>query len=532
MRLQHRLRSLAAPLRHALPGKLMCGLPGVLLAAVLGSATVSFPPYVSGPASSTPVTFQGGNYADTSFEDVAYVSAEFLGDLFSSPPRWDGDAQQLSLLDPRGRAWSFTLDNPFFSVQGKVHNLTYPVRRGPERIYIPLRPLLRVMKEPYGLALEPGSAPVKTAPVASSAPMLPPLAPPPAPGADSLPPGRITAMILEERGDGVTTVRIQAAPGAQWQGVLTRPHFIVRAFGGSLAAGVPRRLAPPDGGSSGLQAIEVRQQGSTTQFTVRLRGAQDSASLAPLDDGSGWLVTVRTPAPADSGDTRGTIIVDAGHGGKDPGAVVKGVREADVNLAVAKLLRTELEKRGYKVLLTRETDVYKTLQERPKFASENKGDLFISLHCNSIAGTASRLAQVTGYVGYILREAESEEDKAIARRENQAIEEQQGGKGKKTEISPLDWILLEHQLNLYSKQSESLTESIVRNFAGFEIPRYSTGARQAGFFVLVGAYMPAVLFEMGFLTHDRDRRVLASSAGQREIARRLAVAIDGFQKSK
>src|SRR5690606_11085755 len=136
-----------------------------------------------------------------------------------------------------------------------------------------------------------------------------------------------------------------------------------------------------------------------------------------------------------------------------------------------------------------------------------------------------------GYVGYILREAESEEDKAIARRENMAIEES-SGKGKKTEISPLDWILLEHQLNLYSKQSESLTESIVRNFAGFEIPKYSTGARQAGFFVLVGAYMPAVLFEMGFLTHDRDRRVLASSTGQRELARRLALAIDGFQKSR
>jgi N-acetylmuramoyl-L-alanine amidase len=72
----------------------------------------------------------------------------------------------------------------------------------------------------------------------------------------------------------------------------------------------------------------------------------------------------------------------------------------------------------------------------------------------------------------------------------------------------------------------------VRNFAGFEIPKYTTGARQAGFFVLVGAYMPAVLFEMGFITHERDRRVLASRAGQQEIARRLALAIDGFQKQR
>jgi N-acetylmuramoyl-L-alanine amidase len=506
----------------------MCGLPGVLGLAVTSFATVTFPPYVSGPTSPTPVTFGGGTYADTSFEDVDYVSAEFLGGLFASTPLWDPAAQRLTITDPKKRAWSFSLDNPFFSVQGTVYNLTYPVRRGPERVYIPLHPLLRVMKSPHGIDIAPLPAGARP-PAAPTTPVPVPPGPIVTPNlADSTPPGLISALTLEESPDGVTTVKVLVSPGAQWQGVLTRPHYIVRAFGGSLTAGVPRRL----NGTGALQSIEVRQQGKTTQFTLRLRGPRDSASLSPLDDGTGWVITVRPPAPVDSVATRGTIIVDAGHGGKDPGAVVKGVREADVNLAVAKFLRTELEQRGYKVLLTRESDVFKTLQERPKFASDNKGDLFISLHCNSIAGTATRLASVTGYVGYILREAENEEDKAIARRENQAIEEQQGGKGKKTEISPLDWILLEHQLNLYSKQSESLTESIVRNFAGFEIPKYSTGARQAGFFVLVGAYMPAVLFEMGFLTHDRDRRVLASQTGQREIARRLALAIDGFQKTR
>ena len=115
------------------------------------------------------------------------------------------------------------------------------------------------------------------------------------------------------------------------------------------------------------------------------------------------------------------------------------------------------------------------------------------------------------------------------RRENQAIQEESGKSGK-DEIAPVDWILLEHQLNLYSKQSESLAESIVKNFDGFDVPKYSTGARQAGFFVLVGAYMPAVLFEMGFLTHPQDRRILGSKSGQREIARRMAAAIDRFQR--
>lgn len=474
------------------------------------------------PLRNASVDFAGGVFADSAFEDVAYVSAEFLEELLSAPARWDPASQKLLLTDGRGRPWSFTLDNPFVAVQGRVYNLTYPVRRGPERIYLPLHPLLRLLRARLGIDIAPGPAGAGAdglaAPSAPSAtPPVPAPAPEPEPSA-----GRITGMLLQE-GDDSSVLRIHAAPGARWQGVLSRPHYIVRAFGASLDAAVPRRLD----GAGPLQSVEVRQQGTSAQFTLRLRGGRDSVAMIPEDDG--WRIVVR-PAPAPETSTRGTIIVDAGHGGKDPGAVVKGIREKDVNLAVSKLLREELQERGYKVLLTRETDVYKTLQERPRFASDNKGDLFISLHCNSIAGSASRLASVTGYVGYILREAESEEDKAIARRENQAIEE--SGKGKKNEISPLDWILLEHQLNLYSKQSESLTESIVRNFAGFDIPKYSTGARQAGFFVLVGAYMPAVLFEMGFLTNDRDRRVLASSSGQREIARRLAVAIDAFQKKR
>jgi N-acetylmuramoyl-L-alanine amidase len=451
------------------------------------------------------VTFGGGAFADTTFEDVSYVSTEFLARLFAAEPRWEPAAQQMNLRDPAGREWTITLDNPFIVVEGQSYNLTYPVRRGPERVYLPLQPLLQMLRARFDIDLSPVGARLPTGPDA----------------------GRITGMTLEETPEG-SVLRIRSAPaagaaGAPWQGVLTRPHYIVRAFESNLDPAVPKRLE----GTGALQNVEARQQGNTAQFTLRLRSARDSVELAR--DDSGWRVTVRPPQ-ADGGAKRPTLIVDAGHGGKDPGAVVKGVREADVNLAVAKLLRVELEAKGYRVLLTRETDVYLTLAERPRFASDSGGALFISLHCNSIAGTATRLNAVTGYVGYILREAENEEDKAIARRENQVAEEQSGK--KKTEISPLDWILLEHQLNLYSKQSESLVESVVRSFAGFEIPKYTTGARQAGFFVLVGAYMPAMLFEMGFLTHPGDRETLSSKAGQREIARRLATAIDGFQKTR
>ncbi len=226
----------------------------------------------------------------------------------------------------------------------------------------------------------------------------------------------------------------------------------------------------------------------------------------------------------------GTIIIDPGHGGRDRGASYKGVEEARITLAVAKELKKSLEKLGYDAKLTREDDTYKTLAERPKFASDQKGDVFISLHCNSLPDPSNG-NDITGYTVYILREGQSDEDKALARRENEAVEEE-SGKASKSEIAPVDWILLEHQLNLYSRQSESLAESIVKGFHGFDIPKYSTGARQAGFFVLVGAYMPAVLFEMGFLTHPKDRTILNSKSGEREIAGRLATAIDHFQKQR
>ena len=459
------------------------------------------------------MTFSGGTFADTTFEDVAYVSSELLTQVFAAAPRWEPAAQQLHLRDPAGREWTLTLDNPFVAVQGKTYNLTYPVRRGPERIYLPLHPLLRLLRARFDINLSLAGARLPPAPAVKA-------------GSDK-PAGetRITGLTLEEAPEGAL-LRIRTASSGSvstWQGVLTGPHYILRAFGSTLDAAVPKRLE----GTGAVQSVEVRQQDNTTQFTLRLRNAHDSVELAP--DDSGWRVTVR-PSTAAGEVKRVTVIVDAGHGGKDPGAIVAGVREADVNLAVAKLLHAELEARGYRVLLTREDDTFKTLPERPKFASDSGGDLFISLHCNSMAGTASRLNAVNGYVGYILREAESEEDKAIARRENQAAEEQSGK--KKTEISPLDWILLEHQLNQYSKQSESLVESVVRNFAGFDIPKYTTGAHQAGFFVLVGAYMPAMLFEMGFLTNPSDRATLTSKDGQREIARRLAAAVDGFQKTR
>jgi N-acetylmuramoyl-L-alanine amidase len=154
--------------------------------------------------------------------------------------------------------------------------------------------------------------------------------------------------------------------------------------------------------------------------------------------------------------------------------------------------------------------------------------LFISLHCNAIEGK-DRQKRTDGFKFYILRAGGSEEDKAIARRENQAIMLETGKKGK-TEISPAEWIVLDNQLALYAERSALLAGHLVESFDGGTIRKQGTGAGQAGFMVLVGAYMPAVLAELGFITHPQDAVFLGSEKGQNELAERLAKAIVNFAK--
>ncbi|MFC1586629.1 N-acetylmuramoyl-L-alanine amidase [Fibrobacterota bacterium] len=116
-------------------------------------------------------------------------------------------------------------------------------------------------------------------------------------------------------------------------------------------------------------------------------------------------------------------------------------------------------------------------------------------------------------------------------RPDQALKETKN-KQSKAEISPVEWILLEHELNLYSHQSEDFAEKIVKAFKGGEIKKHRTGAHQAGFFVLVGSFMPAVLFEMGFITNQKDRKYMSSTKGQKDIASRLSKAIADFFRAQ
>jgi N-acetylmuramoyl-L-alanine amidase len=224
-----------------------------------------------------------------------------------------------------------------------------------------------------------------------------------------------------------------------------------------------------------------------------------------------------------------TIVIDPGHGGKDPGALGKKSKEKDIVLKVALLLQKKLKKEGFNVKLTRDKDVFVQLGERANLANQWDGDLFISLHCNAVDGV-QRQRITEGYHFYVLRAPESEEDKAIARRENK-VATLYGDGSAKAELSPIEWIKLEAQLEKYKQSSYDYTEELLKSFQGNgKIKQLGGGVGGAGFMVLVGALMPAVLVELGFITHPKDEAYMITAAGQNKLAEMIAKSVIEYKK--
>ena len=150
------------------------------------------------------------------------------------------------------------------------------------------------------------------------------------------------------------------------------------------------------------------------------------------------------------------------------------------------------------------------------------------MHCNAIDATEERKRIIQGYQFYVLRAPESEEDKAIARREN-AVATLYGEKNAKDELSPLEWFKLEARLEQYKQTSYLFTEKLLDSFEGGKIKKMNTGVGGAGFMVLVGAMMPAVLIELGFISNEEDEAYMMSKVGQQDLADRIAEAVSKYK---
>ena len=282
-----------------------------------------------------------------------------------------------------------------------------------------------------------------------------------------------------------------------------------------------------------LDSADVVSLYKTDKTAAVSPASSSSAAKVSSSSAKAAAVPAATPTAKPKNETAGTrevktIVIDPGHGGKDTGAQGKNSNEKDIVLAVGKLLKKELEKEGFNVKMTRDKDVFIELGERANLANQWDGDLFISLHCNAIDATPERKKQIKGYHVYVLRAPESEEDKAIARRENK-VATLYGEKNAKEELSPIEWFKLEARLEKYKQNSYMFTEEMLKAFDGGKIKRQGGGVGGAGFMVLVGALMPAVLFEIGFISNPEEEAYMTTAKAQEDIAARVAKAVSTYK---
>ena len=223
-----------------------------------------------------------------------------------------------------------------------------------------------------------------------------------------------------------------------------------------------------------------------------------------------------------------TIVIDAGHGGKDTGALGKVTNEKTLNLAVALKFGNYIKENlpDVKVIYTRNKDKFVELSERAAIANRNNADVFISIHCNSteIANSAS------GAETFVMGESKNEKNLAVAKKENASIllEDNTDAYDNFDPNSTEAYILFSLSQSLYQSQSLDLAGKVQKQFASKG--RNDRGVQQAGFLVLWKTSMPSILVELGFINNVKEEQVLNSEKGQTQMALALYRAFEEYKR--
>lgn len=284
-----------------------------------------------------------------------------------------------------------------------------------------------------------------------------------------------------------------------------------------------------------VRRIESDQIGETAQVAFKLGSKIISHDWYQNLDPNEIVITLRTPL----GKTEDmintvkerwrldTIVLDAGHGGKDPGSTGKyGTKEKDVVLDIIKRIGRLLEKNTrIKVIYTRDEDVFIPLYQRTKLANESNGKLFVSIHANS-----NKNRNVKGFETYLLRPGKSDDAIAVASRENAVIKlEEKVGQYQK--LTGENLIMATMAQSMFLKESEDLA-AILQVELDKKLTSPNRGVKQAGFHVLIGASMPNVLVEVGFISNPEEEKKLKQGKYRQQIAEAVFAGIKHFKYSR
>ncbi|MDX6768910.1 MAG: N-acetylmuramoyl-L-alanine amidase [Elusimicrobiota bacterium] len=355
---------------------------------------------------------------------------------------------------------------------------------------------------------------------------------------------------------GRTRVALNLAPGATWKAVArgTGGVDVVSDFG---VAETPESVVVEDGV---VDSIALKQEARLARLVVKFAEKGLKWKAAELEDPRRVVVDVyaagetppqavvkddapvvtavkpigeaadearaddaaKTPAPS---TRRRLVVIDPGHGGKDPGAIgPRGTYEKDHNLAAALELARVLRERGdFDVVLTRETDEFVPLSDRSDLANSKEADLFVSLHCNAASNKREN-----GFEVYSVSETASDpEAEKLAAAENAVL----AYEGKSVQDETAKLILL--AMTKTEMLNESAAFSVLAARAlDKRVDLANRGAKQAAFYVLRGTHAPAILVEMGFVTHASEEAALGSRHFRRKLAEGLAAGIADYAKRK
>ncbi|MGH9372808.1 MAG: N-acetylmuramoyl-L-alanine amidase [Vicinamibacterales bacterium] len=446
------------------------------------------------------------------------VALDDLVKLFDLTTREDALAGGLT-VSTKTQTIALTPGQALASVGGRVISLPAPPTREGRAWYVPLDFIPRALGPALGTRLELRRASRLVVVGDARAP-------------------RITVRIEPQAAH--TRLAFEVAPATPHTVAQESNRLLVRFEADALDATLP---APP--GSDLVQAI--RQADTAIAIDLGPRFASFRSSDAPGERGAGRILidvlaaTTDTapatpsttpgtpPAPADppildltpAGGLR-TIVIDAGHGGNEPGARgPQGTAEKDVTLSVARKLKAAIEARlGARVILTRDGDQTVGLDERAAVANNNKSDLFVSLHAN-----ASVRPSVSGAEVFYLNLADyGEQAQRVAQGNSEALPTFSGGT---RDIEVILWEMAQARHIEQSTALAQLVEAALRE----RIPMSPRAIQNAPFRVLVGANMPAVLIEMGFITNAEQEKQLASDSFQSSIVQAVVEAVVRFRDS-
>jgi N-acetylmuramoyl-L-alanine amidase len=345
--------------------------------------------------------------------------------------------------------------------------------------------------------------------------------------------------------------RVHEVEGAMLEGSAAFPAATLQALGFRLAASASGLTALLEGDTLSFWTTSpFFRVGSRVQHLAAPVHSRDGAAFLPEQFFIQWLprsfpalveyrggalvvrgsatppapAPVRSPQPSGAKQER-VVIIDPGHGGRDPGKVgPHGLREKDVTLQISQRLAAVLRARGYEVHLTRTTDTLIALADRPRLANKWRGDrpvaVFLSIHANSAPSTTAR-----GFETFFLSEARTEDERRVAEMENAAI------RFEEQPVAPagndLDRILNSLRSDFLTRASHDLAAVMQEKMAAFH-PGPNRGVKRAGFYVLVGAIMPAVLVETAFISNRDEATLLGTQSFQQRLATGIADGVDEF----